>query len=82
MKLVLDPVPAGGNCQGCDFLLRVDSHDLHLHAAPGTPDAAWLATIRQSNKELGERIESLDLSKNKNNYLLKKPTHILSIFET
>ncbi len=58
MKLVLDPVPAGGHCHGCDFLLRVDSHDLHLHAAPGTPDAAWLETIRRSNKELGERIET------------------------
>ncbi|HVT81317.1 MAG TPA: hypothetical protein VHM90_11735 [Phycisphaerae bacterium] len=57
MKLVLDPVPAGGNCQGCQFLLRVDAHDLHLHATPGTPDAAWLAAIRQSNKELSERIE-------------------------
>jgi hypothetical protein len=58
MKLVLDPVPAGGHCQGCNFLLRVDAHDLHLHATPGTPDAAWLAAIRQSNKELEERIEA------------------------
>ena len=58
MKLVLDPVPAGGNCHGFGFLLRVDAHDLHLHATPGTPDAAWLAAIRQSNKELSERIES------------------------
>jgi hypothetical protein len=58
MKLVLDPVPAGQDCGGCNFLLRVDSHDRHLHAAPGSPDAAWLASVRQSNKELGERIEA------------------------
>jgi hypothetical protein len=66
MKLVLDPVPGvaaaagggGASCRGRDFLLRVDSHDQHLHAPPGSPDAAWLAAVRQSNKELGERIEA------------------------
>ena len=36
----------------------MDSHDQHLHAPPGSPDAAWLATVRQSNKDLGERIEA------------------------
>ena len=65
MKLVLDPVPGaaarGGTaatCRGQDFLLRVDSHDRHLHAPPGSPDAVWLAAVRQSNKVLGERIEA------------------------
>jgi len=61
MKLVLDPVPGGSataSCLGQDFLLRVDAHDQHLHAPPNSPDAAWLATVRQSNKELGERIEA------------------------
>ena len=64
MKLVLDPIPESAaaalhkRCQGYDFLLRVDAHDRHLHAAPGSPDAAWLAGIRQSNKEIGERIEA------------------------
>ena len=71
MKLVFDPVPHGhakeGECHpptpevsgsGTDFILRVDAHDRHLHAAPGSPDAAWLASVRASNKELGERIEA------------------------
>ena len=58
MQLVLDPVPAGGDCKGHGFLLRVDSHDLHLHAAPGSPDAAWLENVRHSNKDLGEKIEA------------------------
>jgi len=60
MKLVLDPTPAAPaevGVAGEDFILRVDSHDRHLHAAPGSPDAAWLAAVRASNKELGERIE-------------------------
>jgi hypothetical protein len=57
MKLVVDPVPAG-TCRGQDFLMRVDVHDLHLHAPSGSPDAAWLAGLRQSNKELKEKIES------------------------
>jgi hypothetical protein len=59
MKLVLDPVPGNAaSCLGQDFLLRVDAHDQHLHAPSNSPDAAWLATVRQSNKELGERIEA------------------------
>ena len=57
MKLVVDPVPAG-TCRGHDFLMRVDVHDLHLHAPAGSPDAAWLAGLRQSNKELQDRIEA------------------------
>jgi len=62
MKLVLDPAPAHPLDLKAppteeDFILRVDSHDRHLHAAPGSPDAAWLAAVRTSNKELGERIE-------------------------
>ena len=64
MKLVLDPVPGAGgagggvSCRGYDFLLRVDAHDRHLHAPPSSPDAAWLAGIRASNKALVEKIES------------------------
>jgi hypothetical protein len=65
MKLVVDPCPraaegasVAGKCRGFDFLLRADAHDQHLHAAAGSPDAAWLASIRQSNKELGEKIEA------------------------
>lgn len=62
MKLVLDPAPVdrpGGSAPATqDFILRVDAHDRHLHAPPGSPDAAWLAAIRTSNKELGERIEA------------------------
>jgi hypothetical protein len=65
MKLVFDPCPRAASstpksstCRGFDFLLRVDAHDQHLHAPPGSPDATWLATIRQSNKELVEKIEA------------------------
>lgn len=58
MKLVLDPIPvAGGGTSEDSFLLRVDTHDRHLHAAPGSPDAAWLTSIRASNKDLTEKIE-------------------------
>lgn len=57
MKLVVDPVPAG-TCRGHDFLMRVDVHDLHLHAPAGSPDAAWLAGLRQSNNDLKDRIEA------------------------
>lgn len=61
MKLVVDPVPGaggtGGGCRGYDFLLRVDAHDRHLHAPPSSPDAAWLAGIRASNKALVDKIE-------------------------
>jgi hypothetical protein len=65
MKLVFDPCPhaaapsaASSTCRGFDFLLRADAHDQHLHAPPGSPDAAWLASIRQSNQELVEKIEA------------------------
>ena len=65
MKLVIDPCPhaaarpAGSStCRGYDFLLRADAHDQHLHAPAGSPDAAWLASVRQSNKELVEKIEA------------------------
>lgn len=65
MKLVIDPAPAdpgqGDNALPLptdDFILRVDSHDRHLHAPPGSPDAAWLQAVRTSNKELGEKIEA------------------------
>ena len=54
MKLIIEPAPAPSTM----LLLRVDAHDRHLHAAPGTPDESWLASIRASNKELGERIEA------------------------
>jgi hypothetical protein len=62
MKLVVDPAPAD-TAQGTaaptdEFILRVDSHDRHLHAPAGSPDAAWLAAVRTSNKDLGERIEA------------------------
>jgi hypothetical protein len=50
---------ASAKCRGYDFLLRADAHDQHLHAPPNSPDAAWLASLRQSNKNLTEKIESL-----------------------
>lgn len=52
-------VVSSPNCRGYDFLLRADAHDQHLHAPPNSPDAAWLASLRQSNKALTEKIESL-----------------------
>jgi len=58
MKLALEPVPEDRRWRGVDFMLRVDSHDRHLHAPPGSPDAAWLATVRQSNKDLATKIEA------------------------
>lgn len=63
MKLIVEPAPvtAGGAVPAADvpaILLRVDAHDRHLHAAPGSPDAAWLTSIRASNKELTEAIET------------------------
>ncbi|MGN6367279.1 MAG: hypothetical protein ACTHN5_03370 [Phycisphaerae bacterium] len=54
MKLIIEPAPPPSTM----LLLRVDAHDRHLHAAPGSPDETWLASIRTSNKELGERIEA------------------------
>ena len=50
MKLIVEPAPAPSTM----LLLRVDAHDRHLHATPGSPDESWLASIRTSNKELGE----------------------------
>ncbi len=54
MKLIIEPAPTPSTM----LLLRVDAHDRHLHATPGSPDESWLASIRTSNKELGERIEA------------------------
>lgn len=56
MKLVVEPAP--GNATPTTYLLRVDAHDRHLHAPAGSPDAAWLSSIRTSNKDLSERIEA------------------------
>jgi hypothetical protein len=62
MKLVIEPQPEAtplpARLEDRPFLLRVDAHDRHLHAAPGSPDAAWLASVRASNQDLTERIES------------------------
>jgi hypothetical protein len=55
MKLVIEPAPGGTADQ---YLIRVDAHDRHLHAPPGSPDAAWLQSIRTSNKDLTERVEA------------------------
>ena len=59
MKLVVEPAPcaAGAAAGARGYLLRVDSHDRHLHAAEGSADAAWLQSVRTSNKELSEKIE-------------------------
>jgi hypothetical protein len=57
MKLVIEPAP-GGAGGGGEYLMRVDAHDRHLHAPPGSPDAAWLQSIRNSNKDLTERVEA------------------------
>src|SRR6187455_151228 len=40
MKLILDAIPPGHKCAGQEFLFRVDAHDRHLHAKPGSPDEA------------------------------------------
>jgi hypothetical protein len=60
MKLVMDPAPETleAYCGRVDYIFRVDSHDRHLHAPPGSPDAAWLTAVRLSNKDLGEKIET------------------------
>ncbi len=55
MKLIVEPARPAPSTM---LLLRVDAHDRHLHAAAGSPDEAWLTSIRASNKELGERIEA------------------------
>ena len=39
-------------------MFRVDAHDRHLHAKPGSADEAWLARVRQSNQVLVEKIEN------------------------
>jgi hypothetical protein len=53
MKLVVEPSPCS---DAPGFFFRADAHDRHLHAAPGSPDAAWLASIRASNKALDDKI--------------------------
>jgi hypothetical protein len=62
MKIIVEPAPAlpceSGERASTEMLLRVDTHDRHLHAPPGSPDAAWLASIRASNKQLTEQIEA------------------------
>jgi len=58
MKLMIEPAPCATPETAKSYLLRVDSHDRHLHAPAGSPDAEWLATIRASNKELTEKIEA------------------------
>jgi hypothetical protein len=53
MKIAIDHAP------GCDeWLLRVDAHDRHLHAPPGSPDEKWLQQVRTSNQALVEKIEA------------------------
>jgi hypothetical protein len=60
MKLIIEPAPqpCGPPDAPCEMLLRVDTHDRHLHAPPGSPDEVWLASIRTSNKQLTEQIEA------------------------
>lgn len=56
MKLILEQCGTGAGASGVMF--RVDTHDQHLHAPPGSPDAAWLEQIRTSNRELTDKIEA------------------------
>ena len=56
MKLVVEFCGSGGAGSGAMF--RVDTHDKHLHAPPGSPDEAWLLKLRLSNKDVTERIEA------------------------
>jgi hypothetical protein len=56
MKLIVEF--CGGTAGGSGPMFRVDAHDMHLHAAPGSPDEAWLQSVRASNKEVTERIEA------------------------
>jgi len=61
MKLVVEPAPQAADAarrDGPEYLLRVDAHDRHLHAPAGSPDEAWLSSVRASNKALGEKIEA------------------------
>lgn len=52
MKLAIDPLTSGEG-----HVFRVDAHDRHLHAPPGSPDEAWLSQVRKSNQDLVEKIE-------------------------
>ena len=54
MKLMVEPIPG----QEQDYLFRVDAHDQHVSAPPGSPDAAWLTSVRISNRDLVEKIEA------------------------
>ena len=60
MKLIVEECPTcggqGGENQKLQF--RADAHDSHLHAPPGSPDAAPLAALRAVNKQLTEAIET------------------------
>jgi hypothetical protein len=59
MKLIVEFCGGGGKP-----MFRVDAHDMHLHAAAGSPDAEWLAKVRSSNKSLSEKIESAWIAAN------------------
>lgn len=56
MKLIVE-FCGKGEAGGSGAMFRVDAHDMHLHAPPGSPDEEWLKKVRMSNKELGEKIE-------------------------
>ena len=55
MKLIVER--CGDSTCDSGAMLRVDTHDKHLHAPPGSPDAEWLQKLRDSNKALTEKIE-------------------------
>ena len=57
MKLVVEPAVCETAGPEVGLFFRVDSHDRHLHAAPGSPDAEWLSLVRASNKALTDQIE-------------------------
>jgi len=52
MKVMIESCPNGQS------VLRVDTHDKHLHAAPGSPDEQWLTQIRAANKAITDQIEA------------------------
>jgi hypothetical protein len=58
MKIVVEPAPRADPAATSTYLLRVDAHDRHLHAPAGSPDAAWLASVRSSNQEIVEKVEA------------------------
>ncbi|MCL2646311.1 MAG: hypothetical protein FWD61_04795 [Phycisphaerales bacterium] len=58
MKLIIEPAPGQDSLSPTNYLLRADAHDRHLHAPEGSPDAAWLASVRVSNHDLVEKIEA------------------------